>query len=79
MSVELKGYGLDKDQEIGIPYDFHCTCGHVASDHWYATGSGTIVSGRCHQCPLDLNTDICKEFRADNLVHLEKLAEENKI
>jgi hypothetical protein len=55
--------------ECGIRYDFHCSCSHIAAAHWYVTGHGNVVSGRCHECPE------CKEFKADNLVHLEKLSE----
>jgi hypothetical protein len=63
-------YQTDVDRQ-GIPWDFHCRCTHVAASHWYATGHGGLVSGRCHECPMKFETDVCKAFVADNLIHLE--------
>lgn len=67
-----------------IPYNYHCTCGHIAASHWYTitdwnrTGSN-VISGRCSECPMKFEEDVCKQFKPDNLGHLEKLYEENKV
>ena len=64
-----------EDVSQAIPWDFHCSCGHVAASHWYV-GRGGIISGRCNECKLSLNLDVCKEYKSDNLIHLEVLAQE---
>ena len=61
-------------EDPAIPFDFHCMCGHIAASHWYTTIIPTaIISGRCVECPMKYEEDVCKGFKPDNLVHLEKL------
>ena len=62
--------------EESMPYDFHCSCGHIAAGHWFVSGDGIIFSGRCHECRAELSSNYCRAFKADNLVHLEKLVKE---
>jgi len=74
----MKVFDKDKlvDVSQAIPWDFHCVCRHVAASHWYATGRGELVSGRCNECPLEFDFDKCGMFRPDNLVHLEMKSKE---
>lgn len=79
MNVTLKSLDKKQIEEFGIPWDFHCTCTHKAVSHWYVVGSGTIISGSCHECPLDLEKDRCIKFEPNNLIHLEMKQKEKDI
>lgn len=78
MNVVLKSIDPVTQETIGVPWDFHCTCTHKAASHWYVIGTGRLISGRCHECPLEMDHDRCKEFHADNLLHLEMKQKEKE-
>ena len=61
-----------------VSWDFHCGCRHIAAAHWYVTGHGVVVMGRCSECPLEIDFDRCKMYKADNLIHLEVKSKEKQ-